>query len=514
MKKMKNIIAQSFKNFQNYWLCQVASIAISSAFVAPVVIGSAGFALDYAQAYLVQQRLVQAIDAAALAGAAASQDEAVIEQKVLDFFAINYPPDRVGFTIEPKVTVTDRQVQVQAKAYLNTSFLRVLGIDKINVDASTTVNREIQAIEVVLVLDNTGSMASNNNIKSLKQASTNFINIMFDNATNEELVRIGIVPYSNSVRIGSYGLGKNPDGSTYGDGDVFVTLPNDVVETNSQTASSGWFGCVVENHPAYSTTATYQEGSKGQLWRNGTGWAGHGWDVTKNTNDPYPMDVFPDLANGETEYEGPWDIYQFGTQSRPCIAFRDDGTCRTRGDYIFTANSRPNQGCPYAQIVPLSNDRDFLLDQVDPDDANIMKPDGNTLGNIGMLWGGRVISPEAPFTEAQDWDSEYWRKAIVMMTDGDNTENGTYSSFWFTNRNNMNVTKFNQRFEETCENLKAMGVTIYTVTFTSGINDDTKGYYKRCATSEDQYFDAPTQADLEAVFEKIARELSILHISE
>ena len=72
-----------------------AAIAIAFAVMAPVIVGSAGMALDYAQAYLVQQRLAQAIDAAALAAAAASTDAGEIEQRVQDFFDRIIGPDFV-----------------------------------------------------------------------------------------------------------------------------------------------------------------------------------------------------------------------------------------------------------------------------------------------------------------------------------------------------------------------------------------------------------------------------------
>ncbi|MAE50994.1 MAG: hypothetical protein CMH27_04215 [Micavibrio sp.] len=504
------------------------AIAIMFAFMAPAIVGSAGFALDYAMAYLVQQRLAQAIDASALAGAAESTDEAEIESRIRQFFAENYPADKVGFTFEPQVEVVGDEVRVTGNARYDTSFVRILGIDEIEMQVKTVVARKVQGIEVVLVLDNTGSMGWNNNITSLKRASQSFINIMFDNASRDEFVRIGLVPYSNSVRVGSYGLGKNPDGSQYRDGSSFVTLPHDVSVTNNHNASSGWYGCVIEhNGTNYNENATYVDGSYGQLWKSGVNWNGHGWDPARGDNDSYPYDVFPDLADGESEYEGPFDIYQYGDVERRCVESTyvctrwRNGRCRSgynRCDaydgYEYDVSSRPNNSCPYAQIVPINSDRDFLLSQVDPDDYNVMYPHGNTLGNIGMLWGGRLLSPAPPFTEGKAWDSEYWKKAIVMMTDGDNTRNGTYSSFWDTSNNNYNVATYNQRFEETCTNLKKMGVLIYTVTFTSGINDNTKGYYKRCATSEDQYYDAPGQEDLEEAFRKIARELSTLHIKE
>lgn len=498
-----------------------ASILVAFAVMAPIIVGSAGMALDFAFAYLVQQRLSQAIDAAALAASASATDPATIEQKVKDFFAANYPPDKVGFTFEPVVVVDGDYITVTGNADYLTFFLRVIGIDEIGIDVETVVQREVQGLEVVLVLDNTGSMATNDNIGALKTATENFINTLFSHTSNPNNIKIGMVPYSNSVRVGRYGLGLNPDGTSYSDGDVFVTLPSGVNYTTSHSSSSGWYGCVVEHKQSgYNSAATHVSGSSGQLWRTGSGSGcnsvancrGHGWDPSITSNDPYDYDV---LDN----FEGNWDIYMFGkiisngqqcsgsgySSSRCSSCGGSNSTCNAT--YCFCRHSEPNQGCPYAYIMPLTSDQEALLDRIDD-----MYPEGNTLGNIGMAWGFRVLSPEPPFTEATDWDNEYWRKAIVMMTDGDNTENATYSSYWVTNKNNMSVTKFNNRFAETCEALKEKGVIIYTVTFTSGINDNTKDYYRNCASSEDQYFDAPTQEELIDVFERISRELSNLHI--
>jgi Flp pilus assembly protein TadG len=508
--------------FRSYLSQRIATIAIMFALMAPLLIGAAGMSLDYAQAYLVRQRLMQALDAAALAAAAASGDSAQITQKVKDFFNANYPEEKIGFTFEPVVKVSGDEVTVTGTARFDTMFLPVLGIDYINVSAQTVVVREVQGLEVVMVLDNTGSMSTNNNIAALKDGSKNFINILFGATSNPEFIRIGMVPYSNSVRIGRYGLGQKPDGSQYADGDVFVQLPAGVTYTNDWT-SANWYGCVIEHKGSgYSSSATHATGTKGQLWKNGTSWDGHGWNPAVNTNDPYDYDTFDD-------YEGPWDIYSFGrviSQNAKCSDLSGYATarcssCLTNGtnkdkcntNYCFCwgsdANGGTNQGCPTAYVMPLSSDQNALLAHVDT-----MSTEGNTLGNIGMVWGARMISPEAPFEEAHDWDNEYWKKAVVMMTDGDNTENATYSSYWFTAKNNMSVTKFNDRFAETCEALKEKGVTVYTVTFTSGINNQTKEYYKDCATSEDHYFDAPSQTELKDAFERIARELSNLHIKE
>tara|TARA_X000000950_G_scaffold140658_1_gene174552 strand:- start:2255 stop:3871 length:1617 start_codon:yes stop_codon:yes gene_type:complete len=533
-----NCIEQLRSKITAYVRKTQAAIAILFALMAPLVIGAGGMAIDYAMAYLVQQRLMQALDSSALAAAATSSEESVIRQKVKQFFQVNFPNNRIGDTFDPVITVVDNEVHVQGSAQYQTMFLGIIGVHTIDVAAETTVQREVQGLEVVLVLDNTGSMSSNNNIGTLRQASKNFVNILYDSARNPSSIKVGMVPYSSSVRIGRYGLGKNPDGTQYADGDVFVNLPEDMSYTTDYT-SYDWFGCVVEHNPnGYETGASYVSGSKGQLWRDSANnLDGHGWDPSKGNNDPYDYDVLDD-------YEGPWDVYSYGriirgggdstsqrcsdmgssysnssSRCSNCTSTKNvwtyygwqerSGYCAD--EYCFcslrSGSGGTNRNCPNAYIQPLVSDRAKLLDHVDTMTAN-----GFTYGNIGMAWGARLLSPAAPFEEGADWTDKYWRKAIIMMTDGNNTMENTYSAYWATNKHNVSVSDLNDRFEETCTALKEKGVTIYTVTFSSGINDTTKDYYKRCASAQEQYFDAPTQEELIQVFERISRELSQLYI--
>lgn len=514
----KNMLHKALLKSQSYIRNTKGTVLVTFALLAPVLVGSAGMALDFSQAYLVQQRLHQALDSAALAAAASSDDPTVVEQKVQDFFDVNYPPEKIGATIDPSVQIIGDEVIVTGQANYRTLFLNVLGIEELTVTAETIVVREVQGIEVVLVLDNTGSMATNNNIRTLRDATEDFIDIMFDNATDPDFVKIGMVPYANSVRVGMYGLGENPDGSEFDNGNVFVTVPDDVSFTNDHT-SDDWYGCVIEHRDnGYDDSATHVSGSKGQLWLSSGVMDGHGWDPTRNNNDPSPDDT-------TDTYEGPWDIYSFGFRIARNQRCRDLGgawsnnrcsNCtgnngRCADDFCLCwlgdGNFGTNRSCPLASIMPLTSDRDALLDHI-PN----MQAHGNTLGNIGMIWGYRVISPNPPFSQAEPYSNNIWRKAVVMMTDGNNTRDGIYSSFWFRNNHSLTVNNFNERLEETCQNMKDQGILIYTVTFESGVNETTKGFYERCASTPDQYFDAPDPDDLIDAFNSIARELSNLHI--
>ncbi len=444
-----------------------AAIAMMFGLMLPILVGIVGLSIDYSKAYLVKQRLAQALDAAALAAAAASTDEAVINQKVQEFFDANFPPEKLGLTFDPEVQVVGDEIIVTGSAQYNTSFLSVLGIDVINIGASTTVVREVQGIEVVLVMDNTGSMSTNNNISALRNAASSFVYILYgidpvegaaadpddlDSMVTRDpdYIKIGLVPYSTSVNVGPYGLGEDPDGDFYGA--AFVNNPHGLSYTTSSN-NNNWMGCVLAHD--------------------------------------YPDDT--------TNHEGPWDMYRY------CRDEDDDPYCDL--NYYGQVKQKPNYICPKTHVTPLITSPTNLKLQI-----NKMTANGHTYGNYGMVWGYRVLSPDFPFEEGVSWENQYWRKAIVMMTDGDNTMHNKYSAYGPTQDHSISVNDLNNRFADVCDNLKEDGVIIYTVTFYSNINQSTKDFYRECATAESYYYDAPAQQDLIDAFENISKELSNLHI--
>ncbi|MFN3828148.1 MAG: VWA domain-containing protein [Micavibrio sp.] len=520
------------------------TIAIAFGIMAPVLIGAVGMAMDLSQSYLVRQRLHGALDASALSAAATlTEDDEEIRQRVIDFLEANYPAQSIGFLDMDavEIDVSQSEVTVTAVAQYPTTFMRVLGIESLTVASTTTVAREIKGLEVVLVLDNTGSMGASN-MASLRTATTNFVNILFSKVEDPEDLRIGLVPYSSSVRVGPYGLGQFPDG-TPGYGDPFVELPAGITYGTSRGGDNTWYGCVVEYHennyhipPTESDPpAKHVTNSRGQLWStntegtsnefkcnnassgSGSKCRAHGWNPATSSNDPYPNDT-------RDEYTGPWDIYMYGkivSRNNTCSG-SDYGSTRCSScpssndyecnqDYCFCGHTTPATSCPYAMVVPLTSDQQELLDAIPT-----MQHEGSTYSNLGMAWGMRILSPEAPFTEGSEWGDEEWNKAVVMMTDGEMSPSSVYSGYWAANKTSADsIATLNSRLTEVCNLLKARDVIIYTITFdhaTSDISESTKNIYRNCATSSAHYFDAPTQENLISVFERISGALANLHI--
>ncbi|MCB1555716.1 MAG: hypothetical protein KDJ15_00200 [Alphaproteobacteria bacterium] len=447
-----------------FWESDRGGLAIAFAVVLPVLVASVGASVDFAQIYLVRERLSGALDAAALAAAASTSDPDAIEARVSEFFDANYPEDRIGLTYDLEVSVTDNEVHVSAAADYSTVFLRIVGVDTVTVRRETTVQRETMGLEVVLVLDNTGSMRTGGKIAALRAASRNFVDVLFDSAEDPEHVKIGLVPYADTVNIGSYGLGFTPDGEVYDGGQPFVVLPEgwqwDPGSAQYTISRQKWMGCVI----------AYNE---------------DGWQRDFFDNDPYPYDTI--------DHEGPWEPYLYEE-------------LRRRDGQIEVDDSHPNAHCTPLQVLPLTSDQDKLTRII-----NSMAPGGGTVGNYGMVWGYRLISPEFPFTEGADWDDHTWKKIVVMMTDGENSV-GFYNAYWLSNHNSIRVQQLDERFLEVCENMKEAGIQIYTITFSADA-EGARDLYRDCASSPDFYYHAPSQRDLIDVFEEIARSLSNLHIS-
>lgn len=450
--------------------------AIAFALVIPIVIGAAGVAVDLSRAYMTKRYLSASLDAAALATAGSSGSNAQLQTRMQAYFDKNFSTTADVGLQNIEMTITQNLLTIEATARVDTSFMHVMGFDHIDVYATTTVKRELRGIEVALVLDNTGSMITNNNIGSVRTASRNFVNTMFSRATDPSLIKVAIVPYAAMVNPGP--LAPSLVASPITPPATQTGYPTLTYNPNVATA---WHGCVIER--------PYPNDTRDTSIAVGGRWTAFWW--------PHGVD-------------NAWNSAQGGSLNTPASA------CNNR--------RTPNLGCP-TPITPLTSNQTTLLNAVNAIDAWCR---GGTTGNIGMAWGLRVLSPEAPFTEGAAYDNEQWKKAVVMMTDGDNLlyrGNNAFQSDWTGHRRlehgmlgttNANIARdrLNQRFEETCNIMRDLGITVYTVTFTSGINNATKDFYRRCATDTTKYYDAPTQQDLLAAFDTISRELSSLHIQQ
>ncbi len=454
----------------------------------PILILS-GLAVDFAQLYTARTRLGHAIEAAGLAVGSTQDGSVELQDRLEAFFAANYPSEALGTPYGLSMQPVNNVFTVTASVDVPTTFLRVAGYERLTATVSTEIVRETKGLEVVLVLDNTGSMAGSNKIGSLRNAAKELVRILFGSEEFPELLRVALVPYVTTVNIGT----NNAD----------LVIGDDTFDFEG----AGWKGCVMAR--------------------------------------PYPHDV----RDTSVTEGGPWMAYLWPPEPENC-----PGHSRTI-DEVPRATSGPNKSCA-RPILPLTNDRNRLVSEIEA-----MEPwnNGGTMTSVGLAWGLRVVSPEAPFTDALPYDTEDWNKAIVVLTDGHNQlwregrnrerSNSVSSAEPYCLENGGPATNFNAygyplssgrlgtvevvredlvdqiearysaaeselnaRTAEVCNNIKSNGIYLYTITFKVR-NKKMRNLFRDCASDEAKHFDSPTDEDLEDAFVAIATQLSELRVA-
>jgi len=118
---------------------------------------------------------------------------------------------------------------------------------------------------------------------------------------------------------------------------------------------------------------------------------------------------------------------------------------------------------------------------------------GSTYIPSGLQWGWRTLTPEAPFESNDEGDRQ---KLLILMTDGDNTR--SQSS---TTHDGSDVAAANTLTLDLCNEIKASGIQLATVSYSQGGSGGSDDVLKQCASSPDLYFKAQDATKLRKAFE-------------
>ena len=250
------------------------------AMLAIVLIALSGAVIDFVTVEQTRNRAQVALDAAALAlqdqifdkplNAAGIQSAAqtLVEDRIGD--------SRIETTLNaPVIDVTKGSLYLSANIKVPTFFVALVGVKEINAKIVAEATRRKSQLEVVMVLDNSGSMAGSR-MTNLKSAATCATNILFygdvtekcvplGGAKKAENVSIGIVPFTVMVNIGTQykdepwldWTGKSEVGRTnFDNDDNEVTHFGGPVDRKLLFANTGtsWAGCVEARKAPYDTT--------------------------------------------------------------------------------------------------------------------------------------------------------------------------------------------------------------------------------------------------------------------
>lgn len=489
-----------------------------------------GAAVDYGRAIMVRDRMSDAADASALAiGSWTGLTQAEMTTKAQQYFKANYPPSNLGTVGTLNVAFAGDNINVNVSGSVPTTFLRLVNIDALPANASAVITKKERNIELVLVLDTTGSMASSGKLTSLKSAAKQLVTTLFDGQSTSDSVKIGVVPFAAAVNVGSGKVNTNPewfdlnnytaankaaDPVAFEDLDQTSGLSTYNLYHNSGSSmalkSENWAGCVRER----SSSSTYEL-----------------TDAPPSSTDPASRWV-PYFAPDEPDGGGFSNNYlsDGSYTSAKCVTGSSDNDKRqcVTGKYknkTFSSSGGPDQNCPPAAITPMTNVAGTINTAIDALIAS-----GSTVIPAGLGWGWRVISPTPPFTEGVDYGNDKYLKAIVLLTDGENDVGGGgngfdksyYNAFGYAKNGHLGSTS-GSNAEDTldantltlCSAVKDKGIRLYTIGL--GVTSHSQTILQNCASTDEQgnklYYNSPTSQQLASVFQDIAQGLSDLRIA-
>ncbi len=135
--------------------------------------------------------------------------------------------------------------------------------------------------------------------------------------------------------------------------------------------------------------------------------------------------------------------------------------------------------------------------------VNNMVAAGNTNQAIGLQLGWLSLAGGGPFT-APAMDPNYtYQQVIIILTDGLNTQDR-----WYTTQSLIDA-----RQQMTCDNIKAAGITLYTIQVNTD-GDPTSTLLQNCASDSSKFFLLTSSNEIVTTFNTIGTNLSNLYIAK
>ncbi len=533
---------------------------------------AAGAAIDGARIHDEQTKFLAAVDAAVIA--VASDDRAAVqslsggqlearmaelENIAADYIDKNY--DASG-DISVNLEISGQTVKLDADFVFPTTIMSLVGISEVDMQASSTVKKAMRPIELVMVMDTTGSMDTGGKMEGAKTAARNLMTTLYGGSLGSEprseFLRTALVPFSGAVRLDQAAHDFNLNWI-----DTTGANPLSRVHFDDASAPAVWNNYYAWSRLKSSSSAFHSWNGCVETRMRGTGSSAyHTNDAAPNTSQPnslFPAFFNPDVpgttssSDTTTSYGQSYlaqgsnttaytECYGTGWSSTSCSStsnarVKQENYRKYDGANIGSeseSNYGPWSMCAVSKVVPMTYDRAKVEAGIDA-----MNAYGPTMIGEGLSWGWRAISPGEPFTKVEGsgslpnttiapYGDARWQKIIVLMTDGDNdlsyggswkTMNGTaYSAYGFSGEG-MTYNRFGNTSASSsetvldndmlsiCSNVKAAGITLYVASFGSGVSTSTRDRLQTCSSGTGYYQHANAPSDLAAFFNHIGQDV-------
>jgi Flp pilus assembly protein TadG len=454
------IMAHKFARFfRAIKTSEKGSVIILTALAGLVLIMVTGVAIDVGRGQLVESKLSSSLDAAGLAaGSTVNTTNLTTDAtKYMNANFQNYLKSQIT-ALNVSVNSNNTVITLSATASVPTTFMGIFGYNTMTASASSEITRAVTGLELVMVLDNTGSMTQTINgiakIDALKSAATSLVNILFGGNNTTGKLWIGLVPFAQAVNIGP----------------TRTAWMNTAYTASKNWGTTSWMGCVdarsggldvTDDLPATQLFNAY-------YWpkdTNNSSWTGT-LGTSKGPNKNCSEQVIPMTANQTTIINGINSMQAVG-------------------------NTHINLGTVWGW--------------------RMLSP------RWRGLWGGEMDTAGLPL----DYNAPKMIKAAIIMTDGTNTmSNSVHTAYWYLSNGKLGTTnqtaavsQLDSRFLQVCQAMKTNNIVIYTIGF-GNPGGNAASILTSCATQPSYYFDSPTPTELQAAFSAIGDSLSSLRVSK
>jgi len=534
--------------------------AVIFAMMAVVLVAMSGAVVDFVSVQKARSETQLALDSAALALQPKIYTKSEAQLRVLADALVKerLKTSNVVVNVDSaKVVTADGTLLLQAKITVPMAFVSLVGINSLDATLVSQATRKQLFVEVMMVLDNSGSMAWYSRMANLKTAAANATEILFGGAASQPNVFMGVVPFTSFVNIGSSRSNSSwldTAGRSSIASDNFDNDNNDATPFNgpvnrlalyNQLTNVAWKGCVVARPHTVTGTGKHLDTDDTtptptnpdtlfvpsfapdtpDSWPS---WLNDYISDGGNTGSRRSSSSMRGGGHGNDDDESgsgnnAGSNSTCGNTSNLSDRERQERLCKYQGS-VSNYSYGPNMDCPDTALLPLTNTKQTVLNTI-----NSMVAGGATNIHMGAVWGFRALSPSEPFTEGRPYD-QATAKVMILMTDGANTMysannmNGAYyySAYGFPYNRRIGapgwsssqlVGEMNVRTVEACSNAKAAGITVYTIGLDPP-DSTTRTMLENCASSSETAYFPKQPSELNSVFSAIANQLSALRLSQ
>lgn len=432
-----------------------------------------GGAIDFSRQRSGEGLAQDAVDAALLAIAGTAQDktDAQLTREALVWFENHMQDLNLEIDSFQVVKVGD-ELTATVNGHVDTAFLGLIGINDLDVNRTASVRIGLTAVELVMVLDTTGSMRSTpsgqsmTKLESMQDAALDMVDILSELDNGRGNIEIGLVPFATYVNVGLDNIDANwidtgADSPMHADNlaeglnrfDLYEHLgfewkgcvmarpaPHDVRDTRPRAnrpetlfvplfhpdepdSRYRWF----EEYPNnYVDDAGYSLGSDllnvGNPVKYGVpesilatidGISNRLLRSILQNND----DDDDDCEDGDDDNNGRGQECNNGNGNDPTNPDNwDDVSIHRDYDYYSDVDTEigPGFSCEMSPILPLTTHFQTVRNSI-----RSLSAQGSTNIAQGTVWGYHALSPSAPLTEGDRY-SQSIQKVMIILSDGNN----------------------------------------------------------------------------------------------